>query len=144
MKVGSFFPVQTKSTLYAMGADDCSLFFDLEALTQNSSIDHLANIALTSALQVALIALGKPIDYVAMFEKFRDAPWAGLLQRYRRQFLAPAIPRSRREHVIHGRTSNSLPLDRRQGPRRRAGQPVHGQRHELGAAQEPRRAGGQP
>lgn len=104
MKVGSFFPVQTKSTLYAMGADDCSLFFDLDALTAKQHVDHLANIALTSALQVALIALGKPIDYVAMFGKFRDAPWAGLLERYRRQFRAAGYPSIPPEHVIDGRT----------------------------------------
>jgi hypothetical protein len=106
MKVDSFFPVQTKSTLYAMGADDCSLFFDLETLTEKQQIDHAANIALTSALQVALIALGKPIDYVAMFEEFQQAPWAGLLERYRDQFRRAGYPSIPREHTIHGRSKN--------------------------------------
>jgi hypothetical protein len=104
MKVGSFFPVQTKSVFYAMGADDCSLFFDLDKLTPKQLIDHHANIALTSALQVALIALGKPIDYVAMFEKFRDEPWASLLERYRRQFITAGYPSIPADHVIDGRT----------------------------------------
>ncbi len=104
MKVGSFFPVQSKSTLYAMGADDCSLFFDLDKLTEKQQLDHRANIALTSALQVALIALGKPTDWVAMFEEFRADPWAGLLERYRRHFLRAGYPSIPREHVIDGRS----------------------------------------
>jgi hypothetical protein len=102
MKVGSFFPVQAASTLYAMGADDCSLFFDLDTLTEKQRLDHSANIALTSALQVALIALGKPIDWVAMFEEFRAEPWAGLLERYRRHFLRAGYPSIPREHTLHG------------------------------------------
>ena len=106
MKVDSFFPVQAKSTLYAMGADDCSLFFDLNALTEKQQLDHRANIALTSALQVALIALGKPIDWVAMFEEFKAAPWPALLERYRRHFLRAGYPSIPPEHVIHGESRN--------------------------------------
>jgi hypothetical protein len=106
MKVDSFFPVQTKSTLYAMGADDCSLFFDLETLTQKQQADHRANIALTSALQVALIALGKPTDWVAMFEEFKADPWPALLERYRRHFLRAGYPSIPPEHVIHGQSRN--------------------------------------
>jgi hypothetical protein len=104
MKVGSFFPVQAKSTLYAMGGDDCSLFFDLETLTQKQQLDHRANIALTSALQVALIALGKPIDWVAMFEEFKADPWPALLERYRRHFLRAGYRSIPPGHVIHGRS----------------------------------------
>ena len=106
MKVDSFFPVQSQSTLYAMGADDCSLFFDLDTLTEKQQIDHRANIALTSALQVALIALGKPIDWVAMFEEFKAQPWAGLLERYRRQFLRAGYPSIPADHVVHGASVN--------------------------------------
>jgi len=106
MKVGSFFPIQARSTLYAMGADDCSLFFDLDTLTEKQRADHRANIALTSALQVALIALGKPIDYVAMFEEFLDPRWAPFVDRYRRQFRAAGFASIPPEHVIHGRSVN--------------------------------------
>jgi hypothetical protein len=106
VKVGSFFPVQDKSTLYAMGADDCSLFFDLGKLTEKQLADHRANIALTSALQVALIALGKPSDWVAMFEEFRDPRWAPFVDRYRRQFRKAGYPSIPPEHVIHGRSEN--------------------------------------
>jgi hypothetical protein len=103
MKIGSFFPEQTQSTLYAMGADDCSLFFDLDKLTEKQQIDHEANMALTAALQVALIALGKPTDYVAMFEAFRNPRWAPVVERYRRQFRAAGFPSIPPEHVIDGR-----------------------------------------
>jgi hypothetical protein len=102
MNVGSFFPEQTKATLYAMGADDCSLFFDLRTLTEKQQADHLANIALTAALQVALIALGKSIDHVAMFDAFETPPWPRVLQRYRRQFLAAGFESIPRENVIYG------------------------------------------
>jgi len=103
MKAGSFFPVQSAATLYAMGADDCSLFFDLDELTEKQQLDHLANITLTAALQVALIALGKPIDHVAMFDEFNTPKWAAVLDRYRRQFRAAGFPSIPPAHVIHGR-----------------------------------------
>lgn len=103
MNVGSFFPVQDQSTLYAMGADDCSLFFDMDKLTEKQRADHQANIALTAALQVALIALGKPIDHVAMFDEFQKPRWAAVLDRYRRQFLAAGFASIPPGHVIHGR-----------------------------------------
>jgi len=106
MKVDSFFPVQSKPTLYAMGGDDCSLFFNLETLTEKQQLDHRANIALTSALQVALIALGKPVDWVAMFEEFQADPWPALLERYRRHFVRAGYASIPPHHVIHGRSGD--------------------------------------
>ncbi len=103
MKAGSFFPIQQQSAFYAMGADDCSLFFDLGSLTEKQQADHLANITLTAALQVALIALGKPIDYVGMFDAFQDPRWASILARYRRSFQAAGFSTIPAEHVVYGR-----------------------------------------
>lgn len=103
MKAGSFFPVQRQSAFYAMGADDCSLFFDLDSLTEKQQADHLANITLTAALQVALIALGKPIDYVGMFDAFQEPRWAAIVARYRRSFLAAGFATVPAEHVVYGR-----------------------------------------
>lgn len=103
LKVGSFFPVQAKSTLYAMGADDCSLFFDLDRLTEKQAADHLTNITLTAALQVALIALGKPIDHVAMFEAFAEPRWARVVERYRAQFSAAGFEIIPPKNVVFGR-----------------------------------------
>jgi hypothetical protein len=103
MKVGSFFPAQAGVTLCAMGGDDCSLFFDLGQLTEKQQADHQANMALTAMLQVALLALGKPTDHVAMFEDFQKEPWATILERYRRSFRIAGFETVPPEHVIHGR-----------------------------------------
>ncbi len=106
MRIASFFPAQTGSVLYAMGADDCSLFFDLRTLTEKQQADHQANITLTAALQVALIALGKPADWVAMFDTFAEAPWAGVLDRYRAQFRAAGFETIPPDHVVWGRKAD--------------------------------------
>ena len=62
MKVGSFIPEQSASTLYAMAGDDCSLHHDLSSLTPKQQVDHEENQVLTCALQVALVGLGKNND----------------------------------------------------------------------------------
>jgi len=103
MKVASFFPGREQPTFYAMAGDDCSLFFDLDTLTEKQAADHLVNIELTAMLQVALIALGKASDHVAMFEQFRDEPWAGMLERYRRHFTLAGFDTIPREHTVFGR-----------------------------------------
>jgi hypothetical protein len=103
MKVGSFFPSQAGVTLYAMGGDDCSLFFDLDQLTEKQQADHQANMALTAMLQVALLALGKPIDHVAMFGDFQAPPWAAILERYRRNFEIAGFEPVPAAQVIYGR-----------------------------------------
>ena len=64
MKVGSFIPEQSASTLYAMAGDDCSLHHDLSSLTPKQQVDHQENQVLTCALQVALVGLGKTTDHV--------------------------------------------------------------------------------
>ena len=51
MKVGSFIPEQSASTLYAMAGDDCSLHHDLSSLTPKQQVDHQENQVLTCALQ---------------------------------------------------------------------------------------------
>lgn len=106
MKVGSFFPEQEGSVFYAMGADDCSLFFDLADLTEKQKKDHGENIALTAALQVALIALGKPIDYIGLFDRFAEPRWAQLLDRCRSQFIRAGFQIIPPEHVVFGRVDD--------------------------------------
>jgi hypothetical protein len=89
-----------------MGADDCSLFFDLDKLTEKQQLDHAANIALTSALQVALIGLGKPIDHVAMFDRFAEPKWAPFVERYRRQFQAAGFEVVPAANLLYGASDN--------------------------------------
>jgi hypothetical protein len=64
--------------------------------------DHLANVELTAMLQVALIALGKATDHVAIYEHFRDEPWAAMLERYRRHFKLAGFEMIPAEHTIFG------------------------------------------
>lgn len=103
MKIGSFFPLQSKSTFYAMAGDDCSLFFDLEKLTEKQQADHMANIVLTAMLQVALIALGKRSDHVGLYEEFQSEPWAGLLRRVCDIFQAAGFETIPPQHFVYGR-----------------------------------------
>lgn len=42
MQAGSFFPGSHYSSIYAMAGDDCSLFFDLDDLTEKQQADHLS------------------------------------------------------------------------------------------------------
>ena len=91
MKVGSFIPEQSASTLYAMAGDDCSLHHNLSSLTPKQQVDHQENQVLTCALQVALVGLGKNSDHVALGAPFRDPTWRELLGHYGEMFAAMGL-----------------------------------------------------
>jgi hypothetical protein len=91
MKVGSFIPEQSASTLYAMAGDDCSLHHDLSNLTPKQQVDHQENQVLTCALQVALVGLGKANDHVALGTPFTDPAWRAMLGRYSEMFAAMGL-----------------------------------------------------
>lgn len=82
MKAGSFFPGAHYSSLYAMAGDDCSLFFDLNDLTEKQQADHLSNIELTAMLQVALACIGHANDHLALYEEYQAPGWQKTLHRY--------------------------------------------------------------
>jgi hypothetical protein len=116
MKVGSFIPEQSASTLYAMAGDDCSLHHDLSSLTPKQQVDHQENQVLTCALQVALIGLGKTSDHVALGTPFTELTWRELLGHYSEMFAAmglDSIPDSQWQfHPLEGyyeSVANSLP-----------------------------------
>ena len=75
-------PGSPASQRYAMAGDDLSLHFDLDSLTPKQQDDHLANQLLTGMLQVALLAIGRPQDEVALYDAFLEPRWADALQRY--------------------------------------------------------------
>ena len=75
MQAGSFFPGSHYSSIYAMAGDDCSLFFDLDDLTEKQQADHLSNIELTAMLQVALACIGHGKDHLALYEEFLEPGW---------------------------------------------------------------------
>ena len=91
MKVGSFIPEQSASTLYAMAGDDCSLHHNLSSLTPKQQVDHQENQVLTCALQVALVGLGKNSDHVALGAPFTDPAWRELLGHYGEMFAAMGL-----------------------------------------------------
>jgi len=82
MKAGSYFPGTHYSSLYAMAGDDCSLFFDLEELTEKQQADHLSNIELTAMLQVALACIGHDKDHLALYDEYQAPGWKDTLHRY--------------------------------------------------------------
>ena len=82
MKAGSFFPSLKYSSLFAMAGDDCSLFFDLENLTEKQKEDHLSNIELTSMLQIALTCIGNSHDHLAVYDEYKSPEWNRILIRY--------------------------------------------------------------
>ena len=116
MKVGSFIPEQSASTLYAMAGDDCSLHHDLSSLTPKQQVDHQENQVLTCALQVALVGLGKTSDHVALGTPFTDPAWRAMLGHYSEMFAAmglDSVPDSQWHfHPLDGyyeSVANSLP-----------------------------------
>ena len=106
MKVGSFIPEQSASTLYAMAGDDCSLHHDLSSLTPKQQVDHQENQVLTCALQVALVGLGKAGDHVALGTPFTDPAWRAMLGHYGEMFAAmgfDSVPESQWQfHPLDG------------------------------------------
>ena len=73
-----------------MAGDDCSLFFDLEELTEKQQADHLSNIELTAMLQVALACVGHDRDHLALYEEYQQPVWRDTLQRYHDFFSSGA------------------------------------------------------
>ena len=95
MKAASFFPGKHYSSLYAMAGDDCSLFFDLENLTEKQRADHHSNVELTAMLQVALICIGHDKDHLALYEEYQEPRWQDTLHRYQdffKQMAPETIP----------------------------------------------------
>lgn len=82
MKAGSFFPGVHYTSLYAMAGDDCSLFYELDQLTEKQRQDHRANQELTAMLQVALCGIGHGGDHLALYEEFQQPGWRETLARY--------------------------------------------------------------
>lgn len=82
MKAGSFFPSTSFSSLYAMAGDDCSLFYDLNELTEKQQADHESNVELTAMLQVALSCIGHGGDHLALYDEYRKPELQQVLIRY--------------------------------------------------------------
>ena len=65
-----------------MAGDDCSLFFDLENLTEKQKADHLSNVELTAMLQIALACIGNSNDHLAVYDEYESPLWNKTLRQY--------------------------------------------------------------
>ncbi len=90
------------STAYAVTVDDMSLHFDPAKLTPKQRKDEAESADLMGFLQVVYIGLGKPADYVMMYEEFGVAPWperlATITEFFKRMGIDPVPPEHR---VLH-------------------------------------------
>ncbi|MCC5874358.1 MAG: hypothetical protein JJU22_18320 [Gammaproteobacteria bacterium] len=82
MKLASYALNQPGSVQYAICADECLLHFKEEQLTPKQRADHESNKDLIAFLQVASIAMSKPGDRVALYDRFAGEPWRSALERY--------------------------------------------------------------
>ena len=104
IRAHSFVPAVSKRRLHAMAGDDCSLHFDLAALTPKQERDHEENQALTGMLQLALIGIGHPGDHFTLFEEFALPEWQSLREHYLACFEAMGLHRAGAEDVsFHAR-----------------------------------------
>lgn len=106
MQAGSFFPNRPQPTLYAMAADDLPLHFDMANLTKKQQADHYDQNRLLAMLQIALLCIGKPDDYVAVFDAFTRPPWREWLARHHELIRRLGLPVIPLEHLIYA------PMDR--------------------------------
>lgn len=82
MKLASYALNQPGSVQFAICADECLLHFKEDQLTAKQRADHESNKDLIAFLQVASIAMSKPGDRVALYDRFAEEPWRTGLQRY--------------------------------------------------------------
>lgn len=82
MKLASYALNQPGSVQFAICADECLLHFKEEQLTPKQRADHESNKDLIAFLQVASIAMSKPGDRVALYDRFAEEPWKSALERY--------------------------------------------------------------
>ncbi|MCC5887249.1 MAG: hypothetical protein JJT88_12525 [Gammaproteobacteria bacterium] len=82
MKLASYALNQPGSVQFAICADECLLHFTEEQLTPKQRADHESNKDLIAFLQVASIAMSKPGDRVALYDRFAEEPWRSALERY--------------------------------------------------------------
>ncbi len=82
MKLASYALSQPGSVQFAICADECLLHFKEDQLTPKQRADHESNKDLIAFLQVASIAMSKPGDRVALYDRFAEEPWKSALHRY--------------------------------------------------------------
>lgn len=82
MKLASYALNQPGSVQFAICADECLLHFEESLLTPKQRADHESNKDLIAFLQVGAIAMSKPGDRVALYDRFAEEPWRSALKSY--------------------------------------------------------------
>ena len=82
MKFGSFSPGLKAPALHAFCSDDIPLYFDMDNLTPKQAADFHEMCTLVSMLQICLMGISKPEDYIAVFDGITQDPFPELARRY--------------------------------------------------------------
>jgi hypothetical protein len=100
MKFGSFSPGLKAPALHALCSDDVPLYFDMDNLTPKQAEDFMEMCVLVSQLQVCLMGISKPEDYIAMFNGVEQHPFNDMLKRYNGMMQKAGLSVVPLDHVI--------------------------------------------
>ena len=100
MKFGSFSPGLKVPALHVLSSDDVPLYFDMNNLTPKQQADHYEMCTLVSMLQVCLMGISKPEDYIAMFGGVEAEPFKTLLHRYNAMMQQVGLTVVPMDHLI--------------------------------------------
>jgi len=106
MKAGAYAPNRPDVTLYVMSGDDIPMYFDMDSLTPKQQADHQVNVDLLGHQQVSLMAISKPQDYVAVYEDFKQPPYAALLARFHALQSSLGLAMVPLDHLVYAAKEN--------------------------------------
>jgi|TARA_B100002003_G_scaffold251529_1_gene295642 glutathione synthase/RimK-type ligase-like ATP-grasp enzyme len=84
-----------------MSADDIPLYFDMDDLTDKQKADQFEQNQLMAMLQVSLLSISKPEDYVGMFDAFTEPPWQNFLVRHHELMSQVGVSMVPLEHTLY-------------------------------------------
>lgn len=82
MKYGAYSPHLKAPALHALSSDDVPLHFDMNNLTEKQQQDYVEMGMLVAMLQVCLIGISKPEDYIGLFDGHDQPHFKEILHRY--------------------------------------------------------------
>lgn len=100
MKADAYSPSLRVAAMHAMSSDDVPLYFDMDKLTKKQKQDHMEMCMLIGMLQICLIAISKPEDYVGVYEAIERQPFKEILERYYGMMLKAGFEVVPRDHLI--------------------------------------------
>ena len=100
MKAGAYSPNLKAPALHALSSDDVPLHFDMDNLTDKQQQDHYLMCTLVAMLQVCLIGISKPEDYIALFDGHDLPHFREILERYHALMTQVGFDVVPRDHLI--------------------------------------------